>query len=219
VTTILLVDDHHLVRAGLASLIDSADDLHVVGQAANGQQALELAATLAPDVVLMDLSMPEIDGVETTRRLLAIHRTANVVVLTSFSDQERVADALAAGAVGYLLKDCEPRDLLAAVRAAAQGHAPLDPRVAKALLPSTEPPRPADDLSPRELQVLRLVTSGLANKQIARRLGISESTVKAHISSVFRRIGVTDRTSAAVWARDHLPDRDAGAARNSHGQA
>lgn len=218
-TTILLVDDHHLVRAGLASLIDSADDLHVVGQAANGQQALELAAALTPDVVLMDLSMPEIDGVETTRRLLAIHRTANVVVLTSFSDQERVADALAAGAVGYLLKDCEPRDLLAAVRAAAQGHAPLDPRVAKALLPSAEPARPADDLSPRELQVLRLVTSGLANKQIARRLDISESTVKAHISSVFRRIGVTDRTSAAVWARDHLPDRGTGAARGSHDQA
>jgi DNA-binding NarL/FixJ family response regulator len=219
VTTILLVDDHHLVRAGLASLIDSADDLHVVGQAANGQQAIELAAALTPDVVLMDLSMPEIDGVETTRRLLAIHRTANVVVLTSFSDQERVADALAAGAVGYLLKDCEPRDLLAAVRAAAQGHAPLDPRVAKALLPSAEPARPADDLSPRELQVLRLVTSGLANKQIARRLDISESTVKAHISSVFRRIGVTDRTSAAVWARDHLPDRGTGAARGSHDQA
>jgi DNA-binding NarL/FixJ family response regulator len=219
VTTILLVDDHHLVRAGLASLIDSADDLHVVGQAANGQQAIELAAALTPDVVLMDLSMPEIDGVETTRRLLAIHRTANVVVLTSFSDQARVADALAAGAVGYLLKDCEPRDLLAAVRAAAQGHAPLDPRVAKALLPSAEPARPADDLSPRELQVLRLVTSGLANKQIARRLDISESTVKAHISSVFRRIGVTDRTSAAVWARDHLPDRGTGAARGSHDQA
>lgn len=218
-TTILLVDDHHLVRAGLASLIDSADDLHVVGQAANGQQAIELAAALTPDVVLMDLSMPEIDGVETTRRLLAIHRTANVVVLTSFSDQERVADALAAGAVGYLLKDCEPRDLLAAVRAAAHGHAPLDPRVAKALLPSAEPARPADDLSPRELQVLRLVTSGLANKQIARRLDISESTVKAHISSVFRRIGVTDRTSAAVWARDHLPDRGTGAARGSHDQA
>jgi DNA-binding NarL/FixJ family response regulator len=167
----------------------------------------------------MDLSMPELDGVETTRRLLAIHRTASVVVLTSFSDQERVADALAAGAVGYLLKDCEPRDLLAAVRAAAQGHAPLDPRVAKALLPSAEPARPADDLSPRELQVLRLVTSGLANKQIARRLGISESTVKAHISSVFRRIGVTDRTSAAVWARDHLPDRDTGATRNRHDEA
>jgi DNA-binding NarL/FixJ family response regulator len=167
----------------------------------------------------MDLSMPELDGVETTRRLLAIHPTANVVVLTSFSDQARVADALTAGAVGYLLKDCEPRDLLAAVRAAAQGHAPLDPRVAKALLPSAEPARPVDELSARELQVLRLVTRGLANKQIARNLGISESTVKAHIGSVFRRIGVTDRTSAAVWARDHLPDRDAGATRNRHDEA
>jgi DNA-binding NarL/FixJ family response regulator len=128
------------------------------------------------------------------------------VVLTSFSDQPRVADALAAGAIGYLLKDCEPRDLLAAVRAAAQGNAPLDPRVARALLPSAPPARPADELSAREEQVLRLVTKGLANKQIARYLGISESTVKAHISNVFRQIGVADRTSAAIWARDHLPD-------------
>jgi len=155
----------------------------------------------------MDLSMPVLDGVEATRRLLADNPSAKVVVLTSFSDQPRVADALAAGAVGYLLKDCEPRDLMAAVRAAAQGHAPLDPRVARALLPTGRPTRPADELSAREQQVLRLVTKGLANKQIARYLGISESTVKAHISNVFRTIGVTDRTSAAVWARDHLPDR------------
>jgi DNA-binding NarL/FixJ family response regulator len=208
VTTILLADDHQLVRAGLAGLLDSADDLQVVGQAADGQQALELAADLAPDVVLMDLSMPVLDGVEATRRLLAANPAAKVVVLTSFSDQPRVADALAAGAVGYLLKDCEPRDLLAAVRAAARGHAPLDPRVARALLPG-QTARPADDLSSREQQVLRLVAKGLANKQIARSLGISESTVKAHISNVFRRIGVADRTSAAIWARDHLPDKPA----------
>jgi DNA-binding NarL/FixJ family response regulator len=192
VTTILLADDHQLVRAGLAGLLDSADDLQVVGQAADGQQALELASELAPDVVLMDLSMPVLDGVEATRRLLAENPAAKVVVLTSFSDQPRVADALAAGAVGYLLKDCEPRDLMAAVRAAAQGHAPLDPRVALALLPSGQPARPADELSTREQQVLRLVTKGLANKQIARHLGISESTVKAHISNVFRTIGVAD---------------------------
>ena len=207
VTTILLADDHRLVRAGLAGLLDSAGDLRVVGQAADGRQAVELAAELAPDVVLMDLSMPVLDGVEATRQLLTADPAAKVVVLTSFSDQPRVADALAAGAVGYLLKDCEPRDLLAAVRAAAAGHAPLDPRVARALLPSAGAARPADELSDREQQVLRLVTKGLANKQIARYLGISESTVKAHISSVFRRIGVTDRTSAAIWARDHLPDR------------
>lgn len=208
-TTILLADDHHLVRAGLAGLLDSADDLQVVGQAADGRQAVELAAELAPDVVLMDLSMPVMDGVEATRQLLTADPAAKIVVLTSFSDQPRVADALAAGAVGYLLKDCEPRDLLAAVRAAAAGHAPLDPRVARALLPSAGAARPADELSDREQQVLRLVTKGLANKQIARYLGISESTVKAHISSVFRRIGVTDRTSAAIWARDNLPDRPA----------
>jgi DNA-binding NarL/FixJ family response regulator len=210
-TTILLVDDHQLVRAGLAGLLDSADDLQVVGQAADGQQALELAADLDPDVVLMDLSMPVMDGVEATRRLLAANPAAKVVVLTSFSDQPRVADALAAGAIGYLLKDCEPRDLKSAVPAAAQGHAPLDPRVARALLPSGQPARPADELSARERQVLRLLTKGLANRQIARYLGISESTVKAHISNVFRTIGVTDRTSAAVWARDHLPDRPASA--------
>jgi DNA-binding NarL/FixJ family response regulator len=206
VTTILLADDHQLVRAGLASLLGSADDLQVIGQVADGQQALRLAADLAPNVVLMDLSMPVLDGVEATRRLLAAHPAAKVVVLTSFSDQPRVADALAAGAVGYLLKACEPRDLMAAVRAAAQGHAPLDPRVARALLPG-RPARPADELSTREQQVLKLVAKGLANKQIARCLGISQSTVKAHISNVFRRIGVTDRISAAIWARDHLPDR------------
>src|SRR5262249_59877220 len=142
VTTILLVDDHQLVRAGLAGLLDSADDLQVVGQAADGQQALELAAGLAPDVVLMDLSMPVLDGVEATRRLLADNPAAKVVVLTSFSDQPRVADALAAGAVGYLLKDCEPRDLMAAVPAAAQGHAPPDPRGPPALPPPRPPPRP-----------------------------------------------------------------------------
>lgn len=209
VTTILLVDDHQLVRAGLAVLLNSADDLEVVGQAADGPQALELAADLAPDVVLMDLSMPVMDGVEATRRLLAAQPETKVVVLTSFSDQPRVADALAAGAIGYLLKDCEPRDLMAAVRAAAQGHAPLDPRVARALLPAGRPARPGDELSAREQQVLRLVANGLANKQIARYLNISESTVKAHISNVFRQIGVADRTSAAIWARDHLPDSSA----------
>jgi DNA-binding NarL/FixJ family response regulator len=127
-------------------------------------------------------------------------------VLTSFSDRARVSDALAAGAVGYLLKDCEPTDLLAAVRAAAAGHVPLDPRVARVLLPDSGATRPEDAMSPRELEVLRLVAQGLANKQIGRRLGISERTVKAHLGRVFRQLGVADRTSAALWAHDHLPD-------------
>jgi DNA-binding NarL/FixJ family response regulator len=157
-----------------------------------------------PDVVLMDLSMPGIDGVEATRRILALRPQIHVVVLTSFQDQARVAEALAAGAVGYLLKDCDPRDVLSAIRSAAQGHAPLDPRVARALLPSATP-KVGDGLSVRETQVLRLVAKGLPNKQIGRALGISERTVKVHVGHLFRRLGVADRTSAAMWARDNLP--------------
>jgi DNA-binding NarL/FixJ family response regulator len=209
VISILLADDHSLVRAGLAALLDSADDLHVVGQAENGQRAVQLADELRPDVILMDLSMPLMDGVEATREILRSRPDSIVVVLTSFSDQQRVAEALRAGAVGYLLKDCDPRDLLAAVRSAAEGHAPLDPRVARALLPTSEPESVADGLSARELQVLGLVSKGLANKQIARSLGISERTVKAHLGKVFRHIGVADRTSAALWAREHLPAAEA----------
>ncbi len=200
---VLVVDDHQLVRAGLITLLRAADDIEVVGEAADGQQAIEAARAVHPDVTLMDLSMPVLDGVAATSQLLAEDPGMRVVALTSFSDRQRVTDVLAAGAVGYLLKDSRPDDLLAAVRAAAGGHAPLDPRVAGALLPSREPP-PAEQLSDREKQVLRLVAAGLANKQIARRLGIAESTVKVHTGNIFRRIGVTDRTSAALWAREHL---------------
>ncbi len=206
--TVFLVDDHHLVRSGLVSLLETTDDLRVVGQAADGEQAVRLAPGLGPDVVLMDLSMPVLDGVAATRQLLAVLPQTHVVVLTSFSDQQRVGEALAAGAVGYLLKDCDPRELLAGVRAAAQGHAPLDPRVARALLPAATA-SPLDELSARERQVLDLVSQGLANKQIGRVLGISERTVKVHLGHVFRRIGVADRTSAALWAREHLPTSSA----------
>lgn len=207
--TVLLVDDHKLVRAGLAALLESTEDLQVVGQAADGRHALEMAAALQPEVVLMDLSMPVLDGVAATRLLMAAHPGTHVVVLTSFSDRERVGEALAAGAVGYLLKDCEPQELLAAVRSAADGQAPLDPRVARALLPSAGALRVVDQLSAHERQVLRLVGKGLANKQVGRALGISEATVKVHLGHVFRTIGVSDRTSAALWAREHMADRDA----------
>ena len=207
-TTVLLVDDHGLVRAGLATLLESTDDLQVIGQAANGEQALDLAVEFQPDVVLMDLSMPVVDGVEATRRVMAALPDTKVVVLTSFSDRAQVDKALQAGAVGYILKDCDPKDLLAAVRAAAEGYAPIDPRVARALLPSTREQSPVQRLSAREIEVLRLVGRGMANKQIGRALGISESTVKAHIGSIFRAIGVADRTSAALWARENLPDVD-----------
>ena len=202
-TTVLLVDDHRLVRAGLAALLAGSPDLEVVGEAADGEQAIELAARLLPDVVLMDLSMPVLDGVAATRRVLVDSPATRVVVLTSFADPGRVVDAVAAGAIGYLLKDCDPQDVIDAVRAAARGDVPIDPRVARALLPAADP-RPDETLSPREEQVVRLLAQGLANKQIARSLGISERTVKVHVSSIFRRLGVADRTSAALWSRDHL---------------
>ena len=202
---VLVVDDHAMVRSGLSALLEASGDITVVGQAPDGQVAVEAARDHQPDVVLMDLSMPVMDGAEATRKVLAVAPDSKVVVLTSFSDRDRVNAALRSGAVGYQLKDGEPAELLAAVRSAAAGHAPLDPRVARALLP-TVGEQSGDGLSPREREVLRLVAQGLANKQIGRALGISERTVKAHLGRVFRQIGVVDRTSAALWARDHLAD-------------
>ncbi len=202
---VLVVDDHAMVRSGLTALLEASGDIAVVGQAQDGRVAVGQARDHQPDVVLMDLSMPVMDGAEATREVLAVAPDAKVVVLTSFSDKDRVSAALRSGAVGYQLKDGEPAELLAAVRAAAAGHAPLDPRVARVLLP-TPGTQSGDGLSPREREVLRLVAQGLANKQIGRALGISERTVKAHLGRVFRQIGVVDRTSAALWARDHLPD-------------
>jgi DNA-binding NarL/FixJ family response regulator len=201
--TVLLVDDHPMVRAGLTHLIATTEDLETVGEAADGDQAVSMAGQLTPDVILMDLSMPGVDGVEATRRVVDDHPEIRVVVLTSFSDKKRVSEALAAGAVGYLLKDCEPDEVLAAIRSASKGDAPVDARVARALLPSATLPVRAT-LSSRELEVLRLVADGLANKQIGGSLGISERTVKVHVGNIFRRLGVEDRASAAMWAHDHF---------------
>ncbi|HEX4432890.1 MAG TPA: response regulator transcription factor [Frankiaceae bacterium] len=203
--TVMLADDHRLVRAGLVRLLATATDIEVVGEASDGRQAVEQAQTLEPDVILMDLSMPVLDGVEATRQILVTQPLVRIVALTSFADQPKVADMLEAGAVGYLLKDCEPADLLSAIRSAGAGGVPLDPRVAAALLPKRQPTSLADQLSEREREVLLLASRGLANKQIGRSLGIAERTVKAHLGNVFRRIGVSDRTSAALWARDNLP--------------
>jgi DNA-binding NarL/FixJ family response regulator len=202
VIRVLVVDDHAMVRTGLVAMLAADGDIEVVAQAADGTSAVTAAIAAAPDVVLMDLSMPVVDGVEATRNVLGALPSTRVVVLTSFADQDRVRRALAAGAVGYQLKDAEPETLRDAVRAAAAGNVPLDPRVAGALLPQVADP--ADALSPREREVLLLVTEGLANKQIAQTLNIAERTVKAHLGNVYRHIGVVDRTSAAMWARDHL---------------
>jgi DNA-binding NarL/FixJ family response regulator len=202
---VLITDDHAVVRSGLERLLSTADDITVVGTANNGREAITAVEELTPDVVMMDLSMPEMDGVAATREITSHHHDVAVVVLTSFSDTARITAALQAGAIGYQLKDADPDDLIAAVRAAAAGGAPLDPRAARVLLDRR---RPEVALSARETEVLRLVAEGLANKQIARRLGITERTVKAHLTSVFSQIGVTDRTQAALWAKQHLPDND-----------
>jgi DNA-binding NarL/FixJ family response regulator len=199
---VLVVDDHIMVRKGLVHLLSAADGLEVVGEAANGREAVDQVASLRPDVVLMDLQMPEMDGVSATREVSALG-LSQVLVLTSFSDTERIVAALDAGAVGYMLKDAEPDDLVEAVRSVARGDSPLHPRVARQLLTSRSPRASGPVLTTREREVLELVRDGLANKQIARRLGITERTVKAHLTSVFSTIGVADRTAAALWAERH----------------
>lgn len=203
---VVIADDHSVVRTGLDQLLSTEDDIELVGSAANGAEAVELTAATQPDVVLMDLSMPVMDGTEATRRIVAARPNVRVVVLTSFADDRHIADALDAGAIGYVLKHADPDELIGAVRAAAAGDAPLDPKAARVLLEERRrPARAGGDLSPREQEVLRLVAEGLPNKLIARRLSISERTVKAHLTNIFTRIGVSDRTQAALWARENLP--------------
>jgi len=203
--TVVLVDDHAVVRTGLAQLLSGAPDIEVVGQASDGAEAIEVVRATRPDVVVMDLQMPGMDGVDATRAIVAEGLGSEVVVLTSYSDSSRIVAALDAGAVGYLLKDADPEDVLDGVRAVSRGESPIHPRVARQLLTTrTEAPAAAATLTSREAEVLELVRTGLANKQIARRLGISERTVKAHLTSVFQRIGVADRTQAAIWAERNL---------------
>ncbi|MGL3198659.1 MULTISPECIES: response regulator [Curtobacterium] len=200
---VLLVDDHALVRSGLRAVLGTTDDCEVVGEAATGEEAVAIAPALRPDLVVMDLSMPGAGGVDATARLRAEVPDARVLVLTTFSDDHRVRAALSAGATGYLLKDAAPEEVVAAVRAAARDETPIDPRVARSLLPGAPVVDRGPDLPPRERDVLVRLARGLSNKQIASELGIAERTVKVHVGSLFRRIGVADRTSAALWARDH----------------
>jgi DNA-binding NarL/FixJ family response regulator len=197
---VLIVDDHAVLRAGLEQMLTGESDFEVVGTASDGAEAIDLVRSLRPDVVLMDLQMPNVDGVSATRTIVG-EELADVLVLTSYSDAERIVGALDAGALGYLLKDAEPDEVLRGIRAVARGESPINPRAARELLGTRRTTSTAAaDLTPREAEVLTLVREGLANKQIARRLGISERTVKAHLTSTFQRIGVVDRTQAALWA-------------------
>jgi DNA-binding NarL/FixJ family response regulator len=207
---VLIVDDHAIVRGGLTALLGTTEDLVVVGEAADGLEAVELATELSPDVVLMDLSMPGADGVKATTGVLQARPDTHVLVLTSFSEQRWILEALEAGADGYLLKHSEPEVILAGIREVVAGGSPLDPKAARTLLTHrrTSAPTSSSPLTDREEQVLGMVRDGLPNKLIARRLGISERTVKAHLTNIFQRLGVTDRTQAALWAQRRAEQTD-----------
>lgn len=202
---VLVVDDHAIVREGLETLLVEEEDVAVVGQAATGVQALDLAARLRPDVILMDLVMPQMDGVETTRRLRDGHLPGQVLVLTSYIEDARVHDAIQAGAAGYLLKDVLKPELLRAIRATARGESVLHPVAQRHLLRRIAAP-PADpfaDLTEREREVLREIAAGRNNKEIARRLSLSGGTIKSYVSAILSKLGLPDRTQAALYAVKH----------------
>jgi DNA-binding NarL/FixJ family response regulator len=200
---VLVAEDHAVVRSGLLQLLGDVENVEVLGAATGGEEAVRLAAEHRPDVVLMDLEMPGLDGIQATRQIRAADSDVNVVVLTAFSDRRRILDAIDAGAVGYLLKDAEPDELVRGLEAAARGESPLAPQAAQALVAARAEQQSVPELTPREREVLALLADGLPNKLIARRLEISEKTVKAHLTNIFHRIGVTDRTQAALWAQRH----------------
>ncbi len=206
---LLLVDDQRLMRDGLRTLLELEDGLRVVAEAENGLQALTAYEEHQPDVVLMDIRMPEMDGVEATRRLLQAHPDARIVILTTFDDDEYVFDALRAGALGYLLKDVSGAELATAIRTVAAGGALIEPSVARkvlvefARLPDVPPAAREAHLTAREREILTLIAQGLSNRQIAARLFLAEGTVKNYVSNIFDKLGVDDRTQAAVWAHKH----------------
>jgi DNA-binding NarL/FixJ family response regulator len=207
---ILIADDQALVRAGFKMILDAEDDLDVVGEAADGAEAVELARRLKPDVVLMDIRMPELDGIEATRRVVALdgERPVRVLMLTTFDLNEYVYEALRAGASGFLLKDVPPEQLAAGIRIIAQGEALLAPSITKRLIQefaaaapvATTPPKGLDELTARELEVFQLVARGLSNAEIAAELIVSETTVKTHVARVLMKLGLRDRVQAVVLA-------------------
>lgn len=203
--TVLLVDDHNMVRIGLKAYFSSLDDIVVVAEAASGDEAVRLAAQHAPDVALMDLILPGMDGVEATRQLKKVSPRTQVIVLTSYHEDEHIFPAIRAGALSYVLKDIDPDDLAEAVRRASAGEAVLHPRVAARLVQEMHgsagaAANPFQELTERELEVLRLIANGLNNQQIAEGLVISEKTVKSHITNILSKLHLSDRTQAAVFA-------------------
>ena len=193
---VVIADDHAVVRQGLRTFLDLQDDMEVVGEAADGAEAVDQAARLSADVVLVDLVMPNVDGIEAIRGLRERAPAARAIVLSSFIDDEKLFPAVRAGAAGYLLKDVQPQDLVEAIRTVHGGGALLHPKVASRLLEVMA----TDPLTPREREVLSLIGRGMANKVIARELSLSEKTVKAHVSSILAKLGVADRTQAALYA-------------------
>jgi DNA-binding NarL/FixJ family response regulator len=208
VIRVLLADDQALVRSGFRMILDSRDDVEVVGEAQDGLEAVALAAERAPDVILMDVRMPKLDGVEATRRIVAAGSEARILILTTFDLDEYVYEAIRAGASGFLLKDVQPLELVDAIRVVAAGNALLGTTVTKRLLerftdgaPQATPPA-LDGLTDRELEILALMASGLSNNEIADRLVVGETTVKSHVSSILRKLGVRDRVQAVIVAYD-----------------
>jgi NarL family two-component system response regulator LiaR len=202
--TVLIVDDHTIVRQGLRSLLELMDDIEIAGEAANGEAAVALAKTCRPDVVLMDLVMPGMDGIAATQQICALGLNIKVIALTSFLEDEKIIPAIQAGAAGFLLKDISPNELVEAIRATARGEVRLHPNVARRLMervaarPVETPP--VEELTERELDVLRLIAQGMNNREIALKLVISEGTVKTHVSSLLSKLGLNDRTQLAIYA-------------------
>lgn len=205
---VVIADDQELVRAGFRMILEVQPDIEVVGEAGDGAEAIDVARALEPDVVLMDVRMPNTDGIEATRRLLAADTRARVLMLTTFDADEYVYDAMKAGASGFLLKNAPPTQLIAAVRATAQGEAQVAPEIVRRMVdefvrrppPGTAKPAELDDLSEREVDVLKLVARGLSNNEIAARLFLSEATVRTHVSRILSKLALRDRTQAVVAA-------------------
>lgn len=203
--TVLLVDDHAVVRQGVRAFLATQPDLSVVAETGSGAEAVNLAAQHVPDVVLMDLIMPDMDGVETTRRLKQVSPRSQVVVVTSYHEDEHIFPALKAGALSYLLKDLSSEELAAAIRKAAAGEAVLHPRVAARVIRELQGRRaekinPFTELSERELEVLKLIADGMSNADMAAKLVLSEKTIKGHVSNILSKLHLVDRTQAAVYA-------------------